>query len=105
MKNNNFITHYGDLLDSRINNLISSIQPDEVYNLSAQSHVKVSFDVSEYTCDVNGLGTLRILEAIKASKRKIKFYQAGTSEMFGGVGKKSARREHTISSKKSICRI
>ena len=49
----------------------------------------MSFDVSEYTCDVNGLGTLRILEAIKASKRKIKFYQAGTSEMFGGVGKKA----------------
>ena len=85
-KENNFITHYGDLLDSsRITNLISTIKPDEVYNLSAQSHVKVSFDVAEYTSDVNGIGTLRILEAIKTINKKIKFYQAGTSEMFGKV--------------------
>lgn len=82
--------HYGDLSDGgNIRNLIEEIQPDEVYNLGAQSHVKVSFDQPEYTADVDGLGTLRILEAIrdfqKRNGKTIRFYQAGTSEMFGKV--------------------
>ena len=81
-----FFLHYGDLTDSSsIKSLIDKCKPDEVYNLAAQSHVKVSFDVPEYTADVDALGTLRILEAIKANKKKIKFYQASTSEMFGKV--------------------
>ena len=78
--------HYGDLLDSlSIEKIIKNILPDEIYNLAAQSHVKISFDMPEYTSNVNSLGTLRILEIIKnlSKKKKIKFYQAGTSEMFG----------------------
>jgi GDPmannose 4,6-dehydratase len=77
---------YGDLSDSsNISRIIDRIKPDEIYNLGAQSHVRISFDVPEYTADVVGLGTLRILDAIKDSGRKIKFYQAGSSEMFGKV--------------------
>ena len=85
-KDKNFILHYGDISDSiSVNNLISTIKPDEIYNLAAQSHVGVSFQIPEYTANVDGLGALRILEAIKSldSVKKIKFYQAGTSEMFG----------------------
>ena len=81
-----FFLHYGDLADSfSIDNLINKIKPDEIYNLAAQSHVKVSFELPVYTSDVTALGTLRILESIrKISKKKtIKFYQAGSSEMFG----------------------
>lgn len=80
--------HYGDLTDSsNIIRLISEIKPDEIYNLGAQSHVAVSFEVPEYTADVDGLGTLRILEAIKFLKleNKTRFYQASTSELFGKV--------------------
>ena len=84
-----FFLHHGDLTDSSsIKSLIYKYKPDEIYNLAAQSHVKVSFDVPEYTADVDALGTLRILEAIKESKKKIKFYQASTSEMFGKVREK-----------------
>ena len=80
----NFFLHYGDLSDGQsINQLISKIRPTEIYNLAAQSHVAVSFELPEYTMMVNGLGTLKILEAIKNIDTKIKFYQAGTSEMFG----------------------
>lgn len=80
------ILHYGDLADSAcISKLIHEIQPDEIYNLGAQSHVRVSFDIPEYTADIDALGTLRILEAIKYSPKKIKFYQASSSEMFGQV--------------------
>src|SRR3989338_2718930 len=80
--------HYGDLNDTgTIRQLIYSIQPNEIYNLGAQSHVRVSFDTPEYTADVTALGALRILEAIKDfqihTKKKIKFYQASSSEMFG----------------------
>ena len=85
-KNKNFILHYGDISDSiSVNNLIYKIKPDEIYNLAAQSHVGVSFQIPEYTANVDGLGALRILEAVKSldSVKKIKFYQAGTSEMFG----------------------
>ena len=81
----NFFLHYGDLTDSNsIYNIINSIKPDEVYNLGAQSHVGVSFENPEYTAEVSGIGTLRILEAIRFLKmKKIKFYQASTSELFG----------------------
>lgn len=78
--------HYGDLADSSsVSRLIEKIKPDEIYNLGAQSHVRVSFDVPEYTGDVVGLGTLRILDAIKESGIKTKFYQASSSELFGLV--------------------
>ena len=81
--------HYGDLSDSsNINRLIEKIQPDEIYNLAAQSHVRVSFDVPEYTGDVVGLGTLRILDAIKESGLKTKFYQASSSELYGKIQEK-----------------
>ena len=81
----NFFLHYGDLTDSNnIYNLISKIKPDEIYNLGAQSHVGVSFVNPEYTSQVSGLGTLRILEAIRfLNLKKTKFYQASTSELFG----------------------
>ena len=76
--------HYGDLSDSeQISNIIYNIEPDEVYHLGAQSHVRVSFEMPEYTGNVTGLGTTRLLEAIKKSGKKIKFYQASSSEMFG----------------------
>ncbi len=83
-----FILHYGDVTDtSNVIRLILEIQPDEIYNLSAQSHVKVSFELPEYTANVDALGPLRILEAIRilGLSKKTKFYQASTSEMFGKV--------------------
>jgi len=86
--NKNFYLHYGDVTDaSLINTLINTIKPNEIYNLSAQSHVAVSFSMPDYSSNVNAIVCLRILEAIKLSKlkNKIKFYQAGTSEMFGKV--------------------
>jgi len=84
----NFILHYGDITDSTsVSKIIQSVKPNEIYNLAAQSHVAVSFEVPEYTANADGLGVLRILEAIKFHRmeKKIKFYQAGTSEMFGKV--------------------
>ena len=86
-----FVLFYGDLTDSSsISNLIKKTQPNEIYNLAAQSHVQVSFEVPEYSAEVNSLGTLRILEAIKNLnfEKKVKFYQAGTSEMFGRTKEK-----------------
>ncbi|KKS97846.1 MAG: GDP-mannose 4,6-dehydratase [Candidatus Giovannonibacteria bacterium GW2011_GWA1_43_15] len=78
------ILHHGDLADaSNINRLLEKIRPDEIYHLGAQSHVRVSFDIPEYTADVTGLGTLRILDAIRETGIKTKFYQASSSEMFG----------------------
>lgn len=78
------ILHYGDLSDSeQLNNIIFNLKPDEVYHLGAQSHVRVSFDMPEYTSDINALGTTRILEAIRRSGLPIRFYQASSSEMFG----------------------
>ncbi len=78
--------HYGDLCDaSSVNRLLRSIRPDEIYNLAAQSHVKVSFEIPEYTGDVVALGTLRILEGIRESGLNPRIYQAGSSEMFGKV--------------------
>ena len=83
-----FFLHYGDVTDTiSVSSIIKKIQPDEIYNLAAQSHVAVSFEVPEYTANADALGALRILEAIKFHKleKKTKFYQAGTSEMFGKV--------------------
>ena len=78
--------HYGDLSDSsNLSRLLEKIQPNEIYNLAAQSHVRVSFDMPEYTADVVGLGTIRILDAIKETQIKTKFYQASTSELYGKV--------------------
>jgi GDPmannose 4,6-dehydratase len=78
--------HYGDLSDSsNLSRLIAKIEPDEIYNLGAQSHVRVSFDIPEYTGDVTGLGALRMLDAIRESGVKTKLYQASSSEMFGKV--------------------
>ncbi len=79
--------HYGDLIDtSSLNRLLEKIAPDEIYNLAAQSHVKVSFEIPDYTAQVDGLGTLRFLDAIRETgMRQVKFYQASTSELFGKV--------------------
>ncbi|KAI8827778.1 GDP-mannose 4,6-dehydratase [Chytriomyces cf. hyalinus JEL632] len=82
------ILHHGDLTDStNLVKIISNVKPDEIYNLGAQSHVKVSFDLAEYTADVDGVGTLRILDAIRTCglEHKVRFYQASTSELYGKV--------------------
>ena len=82
----NLKLHYGDLTDtSNLTRLISEIEPDEVYNLGAQSHVAVSFEAPEYTADVDAIGTLRLLEAIRflGMEKKTRFYQASTSELYG----------------------
>lgn len=81
-----FFLHYGDLSDSeQITSLIYDIKPDEIYNLGAQSHVRVSFDLAEYTGNITALGAARVLEAIRRSGQRIKFYQASSSEMFGNA--------------------
>lgn len=90
VQNKKLTLHYGDLADaSTIRKLINKIEPDEIYNLGAQSHVRVSFDIPEYTANITGVGVLRILEAIKdyqeKTGKKIKFYQASSSEMFGSA--------------------
>ncbi len=87
-KKKSFILHYGDITDSTsVSKIIENVKPNEIYNLAAQSHVAVSFEVPEYTANADALGVLRILEAIKFHKleKKTKFYQAGTSEMYGKV--------------------
>jgi GDPmannose 4,6-dehydratase len=87
-KNRNFILHYGDLTDStNLIRIIQEVQPDEIYNLGAMSHVKVSFDTPEYTANADGIGTLRILEAVRllGLQQKTKIYQASTSELYGLV--------------------
>ena len=85
-----FFLHYGDITDPiSIQKLIKFVKPDEIYNLAAQSHVAVSFEIPNYTANVNALGCLNILEAIKTLKlNKVKYYQAGTSEMFGKIVEK-----------------
>ena len=88
VKNQQFVLHYGDLTDSsNLTRIIQQVQPDEVYNLGAQSHVAVSFESPEYTADVDGMGTLRMLEAIRilGLEKKTRFYQASTSELYGLV--------------------
>ncbi|MCM2461601.1 GDP-mannose 4,6-dehydratase [Pseudomonas sp. CG7] len=95
--NRNFVLHYGDLSDSsNLTRIIKEVQPDEVYNLGAQSHVAVSFESPEYTADVDAMGTLRILEAIRllGLEKKTRFYQASTSELYGLV-QETPQRETT----------
>ena len=88
--------HYGDITDSsNLNRLIEKIQPTEIYNLAAQSHVGVSFDSPEYTAEATGVSTLRILDAIRESGVKTKFYQASTSELFGGLPGTAPQSEKT----------
>ncbi len=93
--NKNFYIHYGDISDGTSTlNIINKIKPDEIYNLAAQSHVRVSFDIPEYTADITALGALRILEAIKILKlKKTKYYQASSSEMYGLVKKRKSLNE------------
>jgi len=97
VNNQNFFLHYGDLTDSsNLTRIIKDVQPDEVYNLGAQSHVAVSFECPEYTADVDAMGTLRLLEAIRflGLEKKTKFYQASTSELYGEV-QETPQRETT----------
>ncbi|SVE41150.1 uncharacterized protein METZ01_LOCUS494004, partial [marine metagenome] len=95
--NRNFVLHYGDLTDSsNLIRIIQEVQPDEIYNLGAQSHVAVSFETPEYTADVDALGALRVLEAIRilGLEKKIRFYQASSSELYGLV-RESPQNEST----------
>ena len=85
-KHLNMFLHYGDLTDSsNLNRILERVAPDEIYNLAAQSHVRVSFDVPEYTADVDAVGTLRLIDAIKETGIQSRFYQASTSELYGKV--------------------
>lgn len=96
-ENVNFFLHYGDMVDSsNLTRIIQEVQPDEIYNLAAQSHVQVSFESPEYTADADGVGTLRILEAIRilGLEKKTRFYQASTSELYGLV-QETPQRETT----------
>lgn len=96
LNNKNLFTYYGDLADSsNLHRLISDINPTEIYNLGAQSHVAVSFEVPEYTAEVTGIGTVRILDAIRDSKVNCRFYQASTSELFGGLPGTEPQNEKT----------
>lgn len=88
--------HHGDLSDSsNLNRVLEKSQPDEIYNLAAQSHVQVSFEVPEYTAEVDAIGTIRLLDAIKESGLKTKFYQASTSELYGGIPGTEPQSERT----------
>ena len=104
-KNNNLIMHHGDLSDpGSLSRIINDVKPDEIYNLAAQSHVKISFQIPEYTSDVNAIGPLRILEIIRHyKKKKIKFYQASSSEMFGKS--KPPQNEKTLFLPRSVYAI
>ena len=95
--NKNFFIHYGDISDGTSTlSIINKIKPDEIYNLAAQSHVRVSFDIPEYTADITALGALRILESIRIlNLKKTKYYQASSSEMYGLVNKKNSLNEKT----------
>lgn len=91
-----FFLHHGDVTDSLcLTNLIGTIQPNEIYNLAAQSHVGISFEVPEYTAEATGVSTLKILEAIRQTKPDTKFYQASTSELFGGLPETAPQSETT----------
>ena len=84
------VLHHADLTDSSsLNRIVAESKPDEIYNLAAQSHVAVSFEEPEYTANTDALGCLRLLEIIKSSKKSIRFYQASTSELFGGRNKEA----------------
>jgi GDPmannose 4,6-dehydratase len=102
----NFYLHHGDLTDAtNLIRIVQEVQPDEIYNLAAQSHVQVSFETPEYTANSDAVGTLRLLEAIRilGLEEKTKFYQASTSELYGKVQEIPQERNHPILSKKSVC--
>ena len=106
-KDRKFILHHGDLSDSMsMVRIIQKIQPDEIYNLGAQSHVAVSFESPEYTADTVGLGSLRILDAIRVLglEKKTRYYQASSSELYGKVQESPQKETTTFLSKISICR-
>lgn len=93
----NLILHHGDLTDSsNLHRLIANIEPDEIYNLGAQSHVAVSFEVPEYTGEVDAIGAIRLLDAIRDSGVNTKYYQASTSELFGGLPETAPQNEKTL---------
>ena len=95
-KHNNFFTYHGDLADSSsLHRLVSKINPDEIYNLGAQSHVGVSFEVPEYTGEVDAIGAIRLLDAIRDTGIKTKYYQASTSELYGGLPETAPQNEKT----------
>src|SRR5665213_3090717 len=96
-KNQRFVLHYGDMTDAtNLIRIVQQTQPDEIYNLAAQSHVQVSFETAEYTANADAIGTLRLLEAIRilGLEKKTRFYQASTSEMFGKSTRFPKRRRH-----------
>ncbi|MCD5362352.1 GDP-mannose 4,6-dehydratase [Chromobacterium aquaticum] len=96
MEHPHFKTYHGDLSDSsNLHSLLARIEPDEIYNLGAQSHVAVSFEVPEYTAEVDAVGTIRLLDAIKDLGQKPRFYQASTSELFGGLPETAPQSEKT----------
>ena len=98
----NYYGHYGDVSDSsNLNRLIRNIKPNEIYNLAAQSHVKISLEMPEYTSNIDGLGTLRLIDAIVECDTDIKFYQASTSEVFGGYSETAPQDETTLMQPKS----
>ena len=89
--------HYGDLSDSEaLSHIVYNIRPDEVYNLAAQSHVRVSFDMPEYTTNVTALGVTRLLEIARRSNHKVRIYQASSSEMFGSALPLREKRPHFV---------
>ena len=105
-QNQQLLLHYSDLLDSSsITNLINNVEPDEVYNLAAQSHVSVSFQNPIFTTQVGTLGSITILEAIRHANKPIKFYQASSSEMFGGSSVEFLNENSVFDSKKSLWSI
>jgi len=92
----NFRTYHGDLTDSsNLHSLLSTVQPDEIYNLGAQSHVAVSFEVPEYTAEVDAVGAVRLLNALRTLSKPVRFYQASTSELFGGLPETAPQSETT----------
>lgn len=94
--NKSLFLHHGDLTDSsNLNRMIEKVEPDEIYNLAAQSHVQVSFEVPEYTAETDAVGTIRLLDAIRESGIKTRFYQASTSELFGGLPGTAPQSEKT----------
>ena len=105
VKNPRVHLHYGDLTDSsNLARLVEKLRPDEVYNLAAQSHVGVSFEVPEYTAEATGVGTLRLLEAIKESGMPIRYYQASTNIVWRHSGDSAAERDNPVLSQKPLRR-
>ena len=103
---NKFFLHYGDLTDrSSINSLLVKIKPDEIYNLAAQSHVAVSFQMPEYTAQVNAIGFLNIIETVRSIKKKVRIYQASTSELYGLIqrSKQNEKKESLVTGKCGRC--